>query len=86
MTIEQAKAIINAIKGEIQAKYGIDWLDYTLQWQQANMGFYRCDIYAGKHSNIMTDYVYLRIDTNEDMIKRAFDTAVNHIVVMGWGK
>ena len=86
MTIEQMKSIINSIEIDLRAKYGIDWLDYTLQWQQANMGFYRCDIFASKNSEIKTDYVYIRIDTNEDMVKRAFDTALNHIVVMGWGK
>lgn len=76
MTIEQMKAIINSIESDLRAKYEIDWLDYTLQWQQANIGFYRCDIFASKNSEIKTDYVYIRIDTNENFVKQSFELLV----------
>jgi hypothetical protein len=86
MIISEMKNIINAIKDEIQAKYGLDWLDYTLNYSQSKTGYFRCNIYASKNSEIKTDYVYIRIDTNEDMVKKSFETVVNHIVVVGWGK
>ena len=74
------KAIINAIESDLRAKYGIDWLDYTLQWQQANMGFYRCDVYVAEKGGIKSDYAYIRIDTNEDFVKKAFELLVKSVL------
>lgn len=80
MTIEQVKSIINAIIDDLRAKYEIDWLDYTIISPQTTSGFYRCDIYVSKNSHIKTDYVYIRINNYEDMVKKAFELSVINIV------
>lgn len=76
MEIHEIKTVINAIKDDLRAKYGIDWLDYTLNYCADKKGFVKCEAYIAEKGGIKSDYVYIRIDTNVEMVKKAFELLV----------
>lgn len=80
MEIHEIKTVINAIKDDLRAKYSIDWLDYTLKYSVENKGFYKCEAYMSYNGGIKSDYVYLRVDTNADMVKKAFELLVKSVL------
>lgn len=80
MEIHEIKTVINAIKYDLRAKYGIDWLDYTLKYCADKKGFIKCEAYIAEKCGIKSDYVYLRMDTNEDFVKKAFELLVKSIL------
>ena len=80
MEIHEIKTAINAIKDDLRAKYGIDWLDYTLNYCADKKSFVKCEAYVAEKGGIKSDYAYIRIDTNEDFVKKAFELLVKSVL------
>ena len=80
MEIHEIKTVINSIKENLRAKYEIDWLEYTLNYSESKKDFYRCEVYISQNSEIRSDYVYIRIDNNSEMIKKSFELLVKSVL------